>query len=73
MVVAEAGRDLFRAAICHPDATEEFLEEASEQFGPIVEATLFDDPEYRWRVTGGEAGYRYPARTVSTDFEDEAS
>lgn len=49
MVIAEAGRDLFLAAILHPDATEEFLADASEQFGSIVEAVLeeMDPPYYR--------------------------
>lgn len=57
MVIAEAGRDLFRAAICHADATEEFLEEASDEFGPMVEAVLdhYPDRYYRMRNTTDEA------------------
>jgi hypothetical protein len=40
MQVAETGKDLFYAAIGHIDATEEFLDEARGQFGPLVDAAL---------------------------------
>jgi hypothetical protein len=40
MEVAETGVDLFYAAIGHIDATEEFLEEARGQWGPLVDAAL---------------------------------
>jgi hypothetical protein len=38
--VAMCGVDLFCAAICHIDASEEFLEEARSQWGPLVDAAL---------------------------------
>ncbi len=40
MVVAEIGYELFRAAIFHPDATDEVLTEAREQFNGVVDVTL---------------------------------
>jgi hypothetical protein len=40
MQVAETGKELFYAAIGHIDATEEFLEEARSQWGPLVDAAL---------------------------------
>jgi hypothetical protein len=40
MRVAETGKELFYAAIGHIDATEEFLDEARGQFGPLVDAAL---------------------------------
>jgi hypothetical protein len=55
MQVAETGKDLFYAAIGHPDATEEFLDEASEQWGPLVDTALqemSESIERRDPVTG---------------------
>lgn len=45
MVAAEVGRDLFFAAIFHPDATEEFLQEARDEIGPLVDMAL---DQYGW-------------------------
>ena len=40
MLVAEVGHDLLSAALGHPDATEDFLEEARENWGPLVDVAL---------------------------------
>jgi hypothetical protein len=40
MLVAEVGHNLLYAALGHPDATEGFLEEARETWGPLVDAGL---------------------------------
>ena len=40
MQVAKTGVKLFYAAIGHIDATEEFLDEARSQWGPLVDAAL---------------------------------
>jgi hypothetical protein len=54
MQVAETGVELFYAAIGHIDATEEFLEEARSQWGPLVDAALEEMHEIERRdpVTG---------------------
>jgi hypothetical protein len=38
--VAMSGVELFCAAICHIHASEEFLEEARDTWGPLVDAAL---------------------------------
>lgn len=45
MVVAEVARDLLFAAIFHPDATEDFLQEARGEIGPLVDMAL---DQYGW-------------------------
>ena len=57
MVIAEAGRRIFPAAICHADATEEFLEAASdESSGQWLKRFWIHYPDrYRMRNTTDEA------------------
>lgn len=55
MQVAETGVQLFYAAIGHIDATQEFLEDARGQWGPLVDAALeqmHESIERRDPVTG---------------------
>ena len=54
MEVAKTGVQLFYAAIGHIDATEEFLEEARSEWGPLVDAALEEmyECERRDPVTG---------------------
>jgi hypothetical protein len=53
--IAMSGVELFCAAICHIDASEEFLEEARGMWGPLVDAALdemHESIERRDPVTG---------------------
>ncbi|OBA81547.1 hypothetical protein A9W99_02745 [Mycobacterium sp. 1164966.3] len=52
MKVAETGVQLFYAAIGHIDATEEFLEEARSEWGPLGGGGRDADIERRDPVTG---------------------
>jgi hypothetical protein len=62
LMVANTGRELFLAAILHPDVTDEFLEEARSLFGSLVDTALHDTQEYYRRdpVTGEETYHGRP-------------
>jgi hypothetical protein len=66
--VANIGVELFYAAIGHIDATEEFLEEARSQWGPLVDAALEEmneSIERRDPVTGEFTVHVWPPKRTA--------
>jgi hypothetical protein len=68
MQVAKTGVKLFYAAIGHIDATEEFLEEARGEWGPLVDAALeemHESIERRDPVTGQFTVHVWPPKRTA--------